>query len=140
MHPASQPHATSGNALTWETEWSKQMTNPLVQICCERNPDPATQRANTLEALQQGTDSHATDTDGVTALHHAVRFRSPVAVKTLIEHGASVNQACRKSGSTPLHRAVVQSGAPGTARKSEQAKQIIRLLLAAGASPAARNK
>ena len=116
------------------------MTNPLFQICCERNPDPATQRTKILEALQQGADIHATDKNGVTALHHAVRFRSPVAVKTLIEHGANVNQPCRKSGSTPLHRAVVQTGAPGTAGKSEQAKQIIRLLLAAGASPTIRNK
>jgi tankyrase len=116
------------------------MTNSLFQICCERNPEPATQRTKILEALQQGADIHASDKNGVTALHYAVRFRSPVAVQTLIEHGANVNQACRKSGSTPLHRAVVQTGAPGTAGKSEQAKQIIRLLLAAGASPTIRNK
>ena len=116
------------------------MTSVLFQICCDRDPDPATQRTKILEALKQGDDIHATDKNGVTALHHAVRFRNPAAVQTLIEHGANVNQACRKSGSTPLHRAVVQTGAPGTAGKSEQAKQIIRLLLAAGALPTARNK
>ena len=57
-----------------------------------------------------GADVHATDKNGVTALHHAVRFRSPVAVKTLLEHGANVNQACRRNGSTPLHRAVTLRG------------------------------
>src|SRR5688572_29661623 len=117
-----------------------RMTNALFDICCERNPEPTAQRTRLLKSLQQGADIHATDKNGVTALHHAVRFRSPVAVQTLIEHGANVNQPCRKSGSTPLHRAVVQTGAPGTAGKSEQAKQIIRLLLAAGASTTIRNK
>jgi hypothetical protein len=42
---------------------------------------------------------------------------------SLIEHGADVNQACGKSGSTPLHRAVTQTGGPGTAGKAEQAKE-----------------
>jgi tankyrase len=69
-----------------------------------------------------------------------VRFRSPTAVKTLLEHGASVNQACRRNGSTPLHRAVTQTGAPGTGGRSEAAREIIRLLLAAGAGPALSNK
>jgi ankyrin repeat protein len=116
------------------------MMNLLFQICCERDPEPTAQRTRLLEALEEGADIHDTDKNGVTALHHAVRFRSPVAVQTLIEHGANVNQACRKSGSTPLHRAVVQTGAPGTAGKSAEAKEIIRLLLAAGASTATRNK
>ena len=91
-------------------------------------------------ALKGGADIHATDKNGVTALHHAVRFRSPTAVKTLIEHGANVNQACRRNGSTPLHRAVTQTGAPGTAGRAEAAREIIRILLAAGADPSITNK
>lgn len=83
---------------------------------------------------------HATDKNGVTALHHAVRFRSPVAVKTLLEHGANVNQACRRNGSTPLHRAVTQTGAPGTAGKNKAAVEIIRILMAAGADASIVNK
>lgn len=114
--------------------------NALFEVCCERNPDPADQQRRLLKALQDGADVHATDKNGVTALHHGVRFRSPMAVKTLIEHGADVNQQCRRTLSTPLHRAVIQTGAPGTAGKSEEAKEIIRLLLAAGASPSIRNK
>jgi ankyrin repeat protein len=116
------------------------MENELFDICSERNPRPADQRRQILMALKRGADIHATDKNGVTALHHAVRFRSPTAVKTLIEHGARVNQACRRNGSTPLHRAVTQTGAPGTAGRGEAAKEIIRILLAAGADPSIINK
>ena len=101
------------------------MQNELFDICCERNPNPKDQRRRLVKVLKAGADIRATDKNGVTALHHAVRFRSPAAVKTLIEHGASVNQVCRRSGSTPLHRAVTQTGAPGTAGKGQVAIQII---------------
>jgi ankyrin repeat protein len=116
------------------------MENPLFDLCCERDPKPAEQRKRIVQALKQGADIHAADKNGVTALHHAVRFRSPEAVKTLLEHGANVNQPCRRNGSTPLHRAVTQTGAPGTAGKSEAAKEIIRILMPAGADPTIANK
>ena len=90
--------------------------------------------------LKAGADIHFADKNGVTALHHAVRFRSPTAVKVLIEHGANVNQQCRRNGSTPLHRAVTQTGAPGTAGRAQAAREIVQLLLAAGADPSIRNK
>ena len=106
----------------------------------QRNPKPADQRRRLVERLARVADIHATDKNGVTALHHAVRFRSPAAVKTLIERGANVNQACRRNGSTPLHRAVTQTGAPGTAGRQAAALEIIRLLLSAGADPSITNK
>src|SRR5262245_16958595 len=116
------------------------MENELFDICSERNPNPAAQQRRILKALKRGTDIHATDKNGVSALHHAVRFRSPRAVKTLIERGANVNQACRRNGSTPLHRAVTQTGAPGTAGSQAAAREIVRLLLAAGADAKIKNK
>src|SRR5688572_26732311 len=116
------------------------MENELFDICSDQNPKPAVQRREIVAAIKQGADIHAADKNGVTALHHAVRFRSPTAVKTLIEHGANVNQACRRNGSTPLHRAVRQTGAPGTAGMQAAALEIIRLLLAAGADPSICNK
>jgi tankyrase len=116
------------------------MENELFDICSDRNPKPAEQRRQIVMALKRGADIHATDKNGVTALHHAVRFRSPAAVKTLIEHGANVNQACRRNGSTPLHRAVTQTGAPGTTGKGEAAEEIVRMLLAAGADTSIVNK
>ena len=73
--------------------------------------------------LKSGEDVNQTDKNGVTPLHHAVRFRSPAAVRALLENGARVNQACKRSGSTPLHRAVTSTGAPGTAGKQEEASR-----------------
>jgi tankyrase len=113
---------------------------PLSDICAEQNPDSADQRRRLIALLKAGADINATDSNGVSALHHAVRFRSPTAVRTLIEHGANVNQVCRKSGSTPLHRAVTTTGAPSTAGKHQEAVEIIRLLIAAGADPFIANK
>jgi ankyrin repeat protein len=112
----------------------------LSSICAEQNPNPADQRRRLITLLKAGADLHAADKNGVTALHHAVRFRSPMALRTLIEHGAKVNQVCRKSGSTPLHRAVTTTGAPGTAGKRREALEIIQLLIAAGADPSITNK
>jgi tankyrase len=116
------------------------MENELFDICCNRTPQPAEQRRRIVAALKRGADIHATDKNGVTALHHAVRFRSPAAVQTLIERGANVNQVCRRNGSTPLHRAVTQTGAPGTAGRQTAALEIISLLLEAGADPSITNK
>jgi uncharacterized protein len=114
--------------------------NELSAICAERNTNPADQRRRILKVIAAGADINAGDKNGVTALHHAVRFRSPIAVRTLIEQGANVNQRCRKSGSTPLHRAVTSTGAPGTAGKRQEAMEIIQLLITAGAKPSITNK
>ena len=51
-----------------------------------------------------------------------------------------MNQACNRSGSTALHRAVTSPGAPGTAGKSAEARQIIEILLKFGADPSVVNK
>jgi tankyrase len=112
----------------------------LSRICSQRNPDPAEQCKAIESLLVAGADIHATDKNGVTALHHAVRFRSPTAVETLLRHGANANQACARSGSTALHRAVTSSGAPETAGKHEEAMKIIRLLLQFGADRSLKNK
>jgi tankyrase len=112
----------------------------LSNICSQRNPDPEEQRAEIEAILRAGADIHEADKNGVTALHHAVRFRSPAAVETLLRHGAVVNQVCTRSGSTALHRAVTSTGAPGTAGKQQETLQIIELLLKQGANPAIENK
>jgi ankyrin repeat protein len=116
------------------------MQNELFDVCSERNPRAADQRRRLIKLLKAGADVNATDKNGVTALHNAVRFRSPSAVQTLIEYGANVDQACRRNGSTPLHRAALQTGAPGTAGKGQEAAEIVRILLAAGANPLIKNK
>jgi ankyrin repeat protein len=114
--------------------------NELFEICCEGDPEPSDQGRRLEQVLAAGADLHAADKNGVTALHHAVRFRSPTAVAVLIAHGADVNRACRRTGSTSLHRAVTQTGAPGTAGRQKEARQIVAALLAAGADPTLANK
>jgi ankyrin repeat protein len=91
----------------------------LSEISADRNSDAADRRTRIVALLIEGADINASDKDGVISLHRAVRFRIPTAVKALIEHGANVNQPCRKSRSTPLHRAVTSTAAPGTAGKRE---------------------
>jgi ankyrin repeat protein len=113
---------------------------PLAGICCDRNPNPKQQRAEIVAALKAGANIQETDKNGVTPLHCAVRFRSPAAVETLLEHGAAVNQVCTRSGSTPLHRAVTSTGAPATAGKQDEARRIIEILLRHGADPSIKNK
>ncbi len=63
-----------------------------------------------------------------------------VAVRALIAMGANVNQTRKRSGSTPLHRAVTPTGAPDTAGMQAEAREIVALLLAAGADPSILNK
>lgn len=116
------------------------MDNPLAQICIDRDLSAAEKRRWLEEAIAAGAELEATDKNGVRALHHAVRFRSTAAVETLLEAGADVNAQCRRNGSTPLHRAVTATGAPGTAGQGDEAREIVRLLLAAGADPTKRNK
>jgi uncharacterized protein len=115
-------------------------TPELSDVCTEQNPDPEKQRLAIEALLIAGANIHETDKNGVTALHHAVRFRSPAAVEALLKKGAKVNQACKRSGSTALHRAVTSTGAPGTSGKGKEAKQIIQLLLQHGADPLIKNK
>ena len=115
-------------------------TRALADVCTQRNPDPDQQGASIQRLIRAGADIHETDKNGVTLLHHAVRFRSPAAVETLLRLGAAVNQTCKRSGSTPLHRAVTSTGAPGTAGKSAQAREIVEILLRNGADPSIKNK
>ena len=56
--------------------------NELSSVCAEQNPNPADQRRRLIKLLKSEADIHAADKNGVTALHHAVRFRNPIAVKT----------------------------------------------------------
>jgi uncharacterized protein len=116
------------------------MAASLFGVCCQRSPDPLKQTKEIERLLKAGADLHETDKNGVTPLHTAVRFRSPAAVKALLAHGARVNQVCKRSGSTALHRAVTSTGAPGTAGKKQAVTEIIKLLLKAGADRSIANK
>jgi tankyrase len=118
----------------------KNLDGALSDVCTARNPDPQVQVSIIRFLIKHGASISETDKNGVTPLHHAVRFRSPAAVKELIARGADVNAVDKKTKSTPLHRAVTNTGAPNTANKSTAAMEIAELLLANGANPRIKNK
>ncbi len=96
--------------------------------------DPAAQRRIIELLVSHGAALDRPDRGGVTALHRAVRARSPAAVAALLTAGADPRAATKKAGSTPMHLAVAPSGASGTAGAGELQIEIVRTLLAAGAA------
>jgi ankyrin repeat protein len=113
---------------------------PLLSAADSRHDDPSAQ-LKIMEALvRAGADVRAVNEDGVTALHRAVRARSVSAVAFLIDAGADVNARDRGRGSTPLRRAVNNTGAGGTAGRIDAALQIAEMLLRHGASANDRDK
>ena len=110
-----------------------------LHYACDPRPlsptwDPATQRRIIELLVSAGAAVDQPDRGGVTPLHRAVRARSPAAVAALLSAGASPRAATRTAGSTPLHLAVAPSGASGTAGAGEFQLEIVRMLLAAGAT------
>jgi len=100
--------------------------------CAPKSSEPSVQVKGIEDRIRAGADVGETDKNGVTLLHHAVRFRSPAAVRALIAKGANVNQTCKRSGSTPLHRAVTSTGAPGTAGMQAEAREIVARVIEGG--------
>jgi ankyrin repeat protein len=110
-----------------------------LHYACDSRPlsptwDPDAQRRVIELLVSAGATVDQPDRGGVTPLHRAVRARSPAAVAALLSAGADPRAATRKAGSTPLHLAVAPSGAGGTAGSADLQLEIIRLLLAAGAT------
>jgi uncharacterized protein len=111
----------------------------LIAAASAHDPESRVQPAVVRLLIRRGANVNEIDKNGVTPLHRAVRSRSPAAVKVLLESGADPNAVDRKSGFSPLHRAVTNTGAPETAGKSTQVEEILKLLLAHDADPALNN-
>ncbi len=102
--------------------------------------NPEAQAETIIFLIGAGADANSPDMNGVTALHRAVRQRCSAAVEALLKHGANARLK-NKSGSTPLHLAVQNTGRGGSGQPEAQAEQkrIIEILLRAGASPLDRD-
>jgi ankyrin repeat protein len=112
-----------------------------LHYACDPRPlsptwNPATQQRIIELLVSAGATVDLPDRGGVTPLHRAVRARSPAAVAALLSAGADPRAATGKAGSTPLHLAVAPTGAGGTAGAGELQLEIVRMLLAAGATVA----
>jgi ankyrin repeat protein len=102
------------------------------------NPDAQTKTIELL--IRAGANPNALDKSGVAPLHRAVRQRCAKAVDSMLRNGAEF-QLKNSNGSTPLHLAVQNTGrgGSGSAESKILQKEIITILLKAGANPKARD-
>jgi hypothetical protein len=86
--------------------------------------------------LKAGADLHASDKNGATALHRAVRTRCAAAVSCLLEAGADPTRK-NLSGSTAFHLAVQTTGRGGSGAETALAaqRQIIEQFISLGVNP-----
>lgn len=103
--------------------------------------NPIAQAATIDCLIRAGANPNALDKGGVPALHRAVRTRCAAAVEALLAGGADP-RGRNGSGSAPLHLAVQNTGRGGSGAPHaiEQQRQIIVLLLKAGARTEDRDK
>jgi ankyrin repeat protein len=105
-----------------------------------RSWNPEAQAEMIALLIKNGASPNALDKSGIAPLHRAVRQRCPKAVDSLLRNGADVRLK-NKSGSTPLHLAVQNTGRGGAGSPESKAcqREIIALLLKAGAKPQDRD-
>lgn len=91
--------------------------------------DPDAQAKTIARLIRAGADPNATDMNGVTPLHRAVRTRCAAAVRALLELGADPARTNGR-GSTPLRLALTTSGRGGSGSPAARRQQaaIVELL------------
>jgi uncharacterized protein len=119
---------------------TSDLQGSMLAACSAHDPTPGLQLRVIRFLFDHGACVAEQDKNGVTALHRAVRFRSPAAVEELLKLGADPNATDKRTKSTPLHGAVTNTGAPMTAGRIEDAITFVRLLLSNGADAKKENK
>ena len=115
---------------------NRRGAEPLHYAADANHWNPQAQSEVITYLLSAGADANPQDANGATPLHRAVRTRCAAAVRALLAGGADVHSHNR-NGSTPLDlatRATGHSGS-GSVRAREQQREIVALLLEAGAGP-----
>jgi ankyrin repeat protein len=108
--------------------------------CADMRQAPPEQAAKATLLLDHGADPNARNWDDVTPLHQGVRARNLAVVEILLAHGADPNARDKIRGSTPLRRAVSETGAGGTAGTARLMVPLTKMLLDYGADPNAKDK
>ena len=149
LHLAAAALRTAAAKLLLESGANPNAENrrgatPLHYACDPRPKsggtwDPGKQGELIELLVKHGAKLDQIDRGGASALHRAVRARSPAAVLQLLKAGARVDIRLGKSGSTPIHLAVQSTGASGTAGAVKEQLEIIAMLLQHGADPAAKD-
>jgi Ankyrin repeats (many copies) len=95
--------------------------------------NPTAQAATIACLIAIGADPNATDKQGVTPLHRAVRTRCAAAVEALLDGGANPRQT-NNNGSTPMLLATENTGrgGSGASEAKEQQSEILALLTQRG--------
>jgi ankyrin repeat protein len=115
-----------------------------LHYACDPRPNgktwnPAQQRSVIELLLDAGSDIEHQEKAGAAPLHRAVRARSPVAVRCLLERGARVDATHGRQRTTPLHLVTHSTGASGTKETRVEQQEIVELLLQYGADPRAKD-
>jgi ankyrin repeat protein len=126
------------SSLMWSVYSGQVLVRDFLLVELQRTGTPldifeaaATGNIPALKAALDGAPNLAREfsTDGWTPLHLAAAFGTPEAAQLLLEHGAPVDAVAKNpQANQPLHAALALGRNPET----------IRLLLAAGADPNAR--
>lgn len=101
---------------------NRRGAEPLHYAADANRWSPKAQSETIKYLVSVGANVHARDANGATPLHRAVRTRSALAVRALLDGGADL-RSTNKNGSTPLDLALRNTGRGGSGSPLARAQQ-----------------